>query len=457
MTNVSRMLIGGVCLCLGFACEPAAEGAGGDELKAAVIKKRDPTKVRVEPAVRREMLRVLETTTRVESEHQVEVMARAAGMVVELFVEEGAIVESGEVLARLDARETAIALSDAEVALEDAKASEPRLDLAVREAEAKLASSKRTLEQAQRDFDRNAAIAQAGPDRPALLSPKDLDASRLARDNAQADTLAAELALERAKFERENGKTAARRAQLAVDRARLNHENMTLTAPFAGVLASRSIEVGDSLNMNASAFTLTDRQHLRAVFYRPQREFALFTTRGEGPTAAEVELFATAEALPGKRFRGAIKRISPTIDPQSGNFRVTAELQTTAVDDPSAHLYPGMLVRLEIVTERRPNTLVVPKRAVRREGDTNLVFVAHEGRARRVTVDEGLSDDDYVEVLPREGSALEAGEAVIVVGNRDLEDGAEVAITLDAAPAATPAPTPDAEAPAPSDSTAGSR
>ncbi|MEM7515681.1 MAG: hypothetical protein AAF368_01980, partial [Planctomycetota bacterium] len=47
-------------------------------------------------------------------------------------------------------------------------------------------------------------------------------------------------------------------------------------------------------------------------------------------------------------------------------------------------------------------------------------------RARRVEVDTGLSDDDWVEVTPRASSALEPGELAVVIGNRDLEDGAAV-------------------------------
>jgi multidrug efflux pump subunit AcrA (membrane-fusion protein) len=85
-----------------------------------------------------------------------------------------------------------------------------------------------------------------------------------------------------------------------------------------------------------------------------------------------------------------------------------------------------MLVKLSIVTDRHPGALVVPKRALRREGEANLIFVVREGHARRVEVEEGYGGDDDVEILPRNGVALVAGEPVVVVGNRELEDGAEV-------------------------------
>jgi len=441
MIQVPRCFVAALLLVPLAACSKSGGGESG-AIDAATIKKRDPTRVRVEPIVRREMLRILETTTRVESEQQVEVMPRGSGVVVEILVEEGQEVREGQVLARLDARELVIAVSDAEVALEESKASEPRLALATREAEAKLATAKRGYEQVLRDYERNEAIAEAAPNRPALLSPKDLDASRLARDNAQAEVATAELSVEKAKLDQVNAKTEARRAQLMLERARLNLANMSLTAPFAGILAARNIKVGGTLTTGSAAFTLTDPHNLRAIFYRPQRELGLFTGSrassdspsskpGNGGHSAELELFASAEALPGARFRGRIERVSPTIDPQSGNFRVTARMQATPEEGGGAHLLPGMLVRLEIITERRPSALVIPKRALRRDGDANLVFVVRDGHAQRIAVAEGLAEDEHLEISALGAAQLEAGDLVVVVGNRDLEDGSEVQVALD--------------------------
>jgi hypothetical protein len=96
-----------------------------------------------------------------------------------------------------------------------------------------------------------------------------------------------------------------------------------------------------------------------------------------------------------------------------------------------------MLVRLEIITERRPNALVAPKRALKREGDRSTLQLVVNGVAKTVEVSEGFSDDAWVEVSARRGEALEAGALVIVVGNRDLEDGAEV-LPTDATGAAAP-------------------
>jgi membrane fusion protein (multidrug efflux system) len=405
--------------------------AGASALTRA--KKREPTKVLVEPVVVRETVRRLETTTRVESEHHVEVLPRVSGVVTELLVEEGDVVEEGQALARLDNREALIARSDAENALLEAQAMLPRLSVAVSESDARLETAQRAAESARRDHERNLAISKGGSEGPQLLSAKDLDASRLAQDQAEGELATARLAKEKALLEEKAGATAVERAQLALERAELQLSFSEILAPFAGVIAERKIDVGDTVSSSEAAFTLTDTNRLRAIFYRPQRELRLFRgavaaaggENGGGPSAGLLEITARADGLPDKEFDGWIERVSPTVDPASGNFRVTARLETGAAPE---RLLPGMLVRLDIVTERHPNSLVVPKRAIRREGDRSVLFVVADGAAHQVEVLEGFPDGDDLEVEVVEEGALSAGDLVVVVGNRDLEEGTEVAI-----------------------------
>jgi hypothetical protein len=84
----------------------------------------------------------------------------------------------------------------------------------------------------------------------------------------------------------------------------------------------------------------------------------------------------------------------------------------------------------------------VPKRAVRREGEQAFLQRVSEGRIERVEVVEGYGDEELVEVLPVGGASLAEGERVVIVGGRDLEDGAAVVDT--ASPAAAEAAPSDA-------------
>ena len=236
------------------------------------------------------------------------------------------------------------------------------------------------------------------------------------------------LAEQKSRLDTKSAKSAEERALLAQKRAKRSLERCELRAPIQGVISSRTAELGGNLATGAIAFHITAPDRLRVVFYRPQRELDLFL----GSTT--ITLTATAEALPGFTFEGQILRTSPTIDRTSGAFRVTAKLNPTSLPNEAgekARLLPGMLLRLYIVTGRHADTLVVPKRSVRREGSEVFVLVAEDGAVRRVGVSEGFTDEAHVEVTPIEGASLRSGEVVVTVGSRELQQGDEVKVDDD--------------------------
>jgi RND family efflux transporter MFP subunit len=403
-------------------CKPAGADAAGNPLEGAQIKRRDAIQVRTVPVQRREMVRTTSTTTNVESVNEIQIFPRSTGVITSILVEEGDGVEMGEVLAVIDPREAQASLADAQIALKEAHEATLRLALTRDEADQRVARSRLAWEQAQREVQRN---EEAG-----LLSEVDLDKLRLARDTSEHDHLATELSAQVSQQELERQKTVIERADLTVQRQELALSYTQIVAPFTGFIASRTIKVGDSAGGTTAAFTLTDPDNLRAVVYRPQRELSFFQNSSD---LSKIEIRVQPEALPGQIFAGTIQFLSPTVDATSGSFRITLSLNQPTSEDAGPRLAPGMLARIDIVTERRPHALVVPKRALRREGDNQFLFVVREGKAVRLKVEEGLSDDEFVELTLAEGDTVEAGEAVIIVGNRDLEGGEEVRVnTLDA-------------------------
>ncbi len=414
MSRSSLSLLLPALLLFTGACKPADAGGSTTALEGAALKRRTATLVRVSPARLQEMVRITSTTTNVESVNEIQVFPRSVGVVTEIRVEEGDRVEQGESLALIDPRDAQAALSDAEIALQEARDATPRLELALKEAEQRVARAKLAWEQSAREVKRN---EEAG-----LLSAVDMDKLRTARDTAEHDVLALELAAQGSAQELGRQATVIERAVLAVERMQLALSHTQILAPFGGVIAARTIRAGDSASSASPAFTLTDPDNVRAVVYRPQRELGFFQSTED---LSAIEVRVQPEALPDRQFQGSIAFLSPTIDATSGSFRVTIDL---AQPSDGIRLAPGMLVRIDIITERETRALCVPKRALRREGDKQFVFCARSGKAVKLQVEEKLSDDEWVQVQVLEGGSLEAGEPIIVVGNRELEGGEEVAI-----------------------------
>ncbi|MCP3916761.1 MAG: efflux RND transporter periplasmic adaptor subunit [bacterium] len=404
---------------LAFACSKE-DGGSSKPAFGSEIQRREAPRVRVSPVVQREMVRTLSTLEPIESEREIDMLPRIAGVVTDVNVEVGDRVEADDVLAVIDRREALAAVKEATLAVKEAQENRPRLALATKEAVERSASAKLTWEQAQRDFERN--------EKTNLIPRNELEQMQLAMHTTLSDYDAAEIARERAVEDEKSGATAVEKAQLALERENLNLSYTEISAPFAGTIADRMVKVGDSVSSGAAVFRLTDNENVRVEIHRPQRELAFFGSAARIGEAGghEVEIRAHPEALPGEVYDGHILFLTPKIDSTTGSFGITIGLEQPMEGKAKPRLLPGMTVRLDVVTERHPDALVVPKRALRREGDAHFVFVVREDVALRIAVLEGFADDDTVEILPQPADALAAGDQVVVIGNRDLEDGTEV-------------------------------
>ena len=242
----ARLLRSGALLGCGLlllGCQRGGPASAGDsDLESAPgaserVREREATPVLTAALERREMTRVLETTAVLESELEIEVTPRSAGVIVELLAEEGDAVTSGQVLARLDDEQETLALREAEIAVDEAAQRSKTLAVAVDEARNAVDVAKTNLAQAERDLERDEAL-RAGTAKFGSVSEKAVEASRLARDQAVAEQQRTQLALERAKLEEEAQGTALARAELTRDQAALALERRAIVAPFDGLIAS---------------------------------------------------------------------------------------------------------------------------------------------------------------------------------------------------------------------------
>jgi membrane fusion protein, multidrug efflux system len=150
-------------------------------------------------------------TATLEAEEEATVMAKTAGVIEQILVEEGQRVRAGQPLARLETERL-------------------RFEVARAKAEA---------DKAQENFDRNTRIFEKN-----LISKEMYGQSRFALDSAKA----------------------------AYDLARLTLAESEIRAPIGGIVSARFIKVGNQIVPGAQAFRITQMDTLHAQIYVPERD-----------------------------------------------------------------------------------------------------------------------------------------------------------------------------------------
>jgi membrane fusion protein (multidrug efflux system) len=206
--------------------------------------------------------------------------------------------------------------------------------------------------------------------------------------------------------------------------ARLNLSYTTVRAPFTGKVTQRLVDVGQNLSVGTELMVMADFDPLLARVHVPSREF------NQLKQDQTVGLVLDSN---GEQLAGRIKLISPVIDPTSGTIKITVE-----VPEYPADTRPGDFAEVRIVTELRPGALLVPRTAVITDKGETIVFVAVAGggepegenrgpdgpRAERRIVSVGFTDDDHTQIT----GGLEAGELVVVKGQRSLKHGSPLKV-----------------------------
>ena len=220
-------------------------------------------------------------------------------------------------------------------------------------------------------------------------------------------------------YERVSAEYEAQKA--AYQLAKLDLEYTRIRAPISGYIAERMIRVGNLVTLHQPVYNVTSYNPLLAVLHVPERELSVLS-KG-------LEVSVTLDAWPGEVFKGEVIRISPVIDPNTGTFRVTAEVR-----DHGSMLKPGLFGRIQVLYDLHQDVPIIPRSAVITEDEFSHVFVINEeGNASRRTIQLGYENNGHIEVL----AGLDKGERVVTAGKGSLSDGTRVEVVgKDQAPGA---------------------
>ena len=348
----------------------------------------EPLAVTTEPAARGAVEQTVSNSRAgtVRAQRRALLSPEAGGQVVAIPFREGETVARGEVVLRLDDTVQSASLGLARRDLETARAERERTCLAAQRAARELERGRRLAEER--------ILAEDSLDQ--------LDSS--AREGAAACRAA---------------DARSERAVAAVEVAAADLRKRTLVAPFDGLIAEVSIEVGEWTTPSPPALPVP-----------PVLDILDPTSLYVSAPIDEVDsarivvgqpVRITVDAFPDLAFPGAVRRIAPyVLDVEDQNR--TVEIEADFTGPPPDGLLPGTSADVEILLEVHEDALRVPTPAVM-EGERVLVLEAGVLRERRLTV--GLRNWDFTEIL----AGLEEGELVVTSLDRpEVRAGAEARV-----------------------------
>lgn len=322
-------------------CLAVTACGGPDEPQAAAQTGAVPS-VAVAPVQGRDEPVTIEATGSFEPLESSDVAPEASGRVVATPVDVGQFVRQGAILVRIQG-------VDAGLRLDEARAAATRA-----EANVKFAESQNEL--AQTTAARYAALLASG------------DVSRTVADQArtQAETSTQSVNTARASL-------AEARAQLAL--AEKAVADVVVAAPFSGFISDRKVSIGEYVQPSTAVVTLLKLDPLRLRLTLPGVQ--------AGQVSTGQEVTASVDAYPDRRFTGRITAINPQISAEARSFSVEAR-----VANPDATLKPGMFAVATIDQGRTRRALLVPRRAVVEDANTNSfrVYVIDDQNRARIRV-----------------------------------------------------------------------
>jgi RND family efflux transporter MFP subunit len=330
---------------------------------------------------------LLNATGYVVAQRKAALSSKATGRLEWLGVLEGSRVKKDEVVARLENRDVAASLGQAQA---NVKVAQANLELGQAELLDAQANFKRTGDLLNQKF-----IAAA---------TYDTAQARLNKAKASISGYTAAIAAARAN---------AQSAQVALDQT-------VIRAPFDGVILTKNANVGDNITPFSSAadskgavVTIADMDTLEVE--ADVSESSLSKIRIDQP--AEIQL----DAFPELRLAGTVSRTVPTVD----RSKATLLVKVRFVDrDP--RVLPDMSAKVAFLSKAVPPedkqavTAVQPAAIVTRDGKT-VVFVVDADKVTQTAVTQGRKIGELVEVR-----GLKPGQKVVLAPDAKLQDGQAV-------------------------------
>ncbi len=418
-------------------------------LVAAIWKGRQKPKgleVEVAKVERRTIKETVAASGKVFPEVEVKISPDVAGEIVELYIEEGDSVKSGQLLAKIDPDAIRSQVERGEAAVNNSKAMVAgsladieRNKAGLVQARAQLEATEAQLENQKSVHERNVGLSKEG-----VISEQDFEMSLSNLQQLEANVRSLKASLESAKANLNAAEQSAKAASFSVKsneatlrELRTNLKRTSLFAPMNGVVSLLSVEKGERVvGSNMMAGT-----EMMRVANMSAMEVQVDVSESDIPKVAlgntvDVEV----DAYLDRKFQGKVTEIANSATSATGaavslnsdqvtNFIVKISLDPSSYSDliSANNRYPfrpGMSASVEINTTTAKEVWSVPIQSVttreeEKKDDSSsddlikeVIFATVDGAdtVKMIAVKTGIQDDTYIEVT----SGIEGSEEIVV-------------------------------------------
>jgi HlyD family secretion protein len=366
----------------------------------------------------------------VQPETEVKMSPDVAGEIIELNVAEGDSVKVNDLLVKIRPDNFISALDRAQATLNQQLAN-------LAQSKASLKRSEAQFTRAQLEYDRNLRLYE-----DKVISSADFEQINANYLTAKNDLEAAEQTVLAAEF-------IVKSAKATVDESAENLRLTNVYSPTNGIVSKLLVEkgervVGTAQMAGTEMLRIADLSRMEIRVNVNENDIVRISLNDS------VLIDVDSYAFSGKKFGGIVTAIANSANEKASTDAVTEfEVRIRILNDSYAELVteknpfpfrPGMTASVEIITNRKENTLSVPLAAVTtREAETletqggttrlkELVFLKEGNKAKMVAVKTGISDFDNIEILEglTEGQEIITGPYFIV--SKELEDEKAVKI-----------------------------
>ncbi len=331
----------------------------------------------------------------------VELRSLVAGEIIKTGqkLNNGSIVNKGEVLLQIDRFKYEGALTEAESRLAEAQARLQEIKANMVQEKNNLEYLKEQLELAERDLERAIQLAKKG------TATRKLEDDRRVIVSQRRQSLDQKInSLELFKSKYDQQEAIIKRLVWGVKEAQRNLKDTLLVSPFNAYVDSVNAEVGRIVNANDRIATLFDKNIIDIQFTLSDSQYGRIIASGEPITERNV-IIKWRVSEPPIEYAAKIERVSSKISSESGGIEVYARISNPLAGTP---IRPGTFVEVHVPDRIYKSVARLPQTVL---FERKYVYVIVNGKLEKRSVKSvGIDGND-----------------VLLTG--DLKQGDEVLVT----------------------------